>query len=393
MTQPVTADGLRNRTASPGSVDPNVKIPRHVLEAGKRSEEIQRRVFGTAEPSVAENMVKAAGEPVPPGTTVPVPMEPGMPVPPQEPVTPPSNEPPAPPQAAAPAEPVDWEQRYKRLHGRHEADTKRNREAIAQLSERVEQLSRENGALAARGAAPAPAQVESLLSEQEIQDFGPELVDVMRRVAAEVAAPLNAELHTLRSGLGQVQQETGNSFVTRMNTEIGAAVPNWATLNKTPEFIAWSQLPDVFSGAIRKQLMQEAWNSGDAPRVVAFFRAFLAEEAATNPQGGNPQPRPAPRTVVTSEPTLIPPAQPAPALDLSTLAAPGRAHSAGGQPAEKPVYTSADITRFYTEVASGKWRGREAQRAAIDADIAQAQHEGRIIQDQRNVLPRDQYAR
>jgi hypothetical protein len=58
-------------------------------------------------------------------------------------------------------------------------------------------------------------------------------------------------------------------------------------------------------------------------------------------------------------------------------------------PADKPMYTAQDISRFYTECAAGKWRTREADRAAIDADIIAAQHEGRIIPDQRTVRPMD----
>jgi hypothetical protein len=174
-----------------------------------------------------------------------------------------------------------------------------------------------------------------------------------------------------------------------MNSTIAAAVPEWVELNKDPRFVEWSQLPDIFSGAIRKTLMQEAWNSGDSSRVIAFFQAFLAEEAALHPPGGNGQVRPAPRTVVGDQ-SILPPSAPAsPTLDLATLAAPGRAHSAGGTPAEKPVYTTAEITKFYTDVASGKWRGREQQQAAIDADIILAQRENRIIFNQRTQLPMD----
>jgi hypothetical protein len=58
-------------------------------------------------------------------------------------------------------------------------------------------------------------------------------------------------------------------------------------------------------------------------------------------------------------------------------------------PAEKPIYTTQDITRFYTEVAAGKWRGRDEERARIDADISRAQHEGRIILQQPRYVPPD----
>jgi hypothetical protein len=211
-------------------------------------------------------------------------------------------------------------------------------------------------------------------------------------VVAETAGPLNEEIHRLRAQMGHVQQETGNAFLNRMNTSLESMVPRWAELNKDPRFIQWSQLPDIFSGAIRKSLMQEAWNSGDPPRVAAFFQAFLAEDAATNPQDGGRQSTPPPSRMVVSD-TPMNPGTPGAPLDLASFAAPGRAHSVGGTPAEKPVYTSADISRFYEDVKLGRWRGREQQQRAVDQDIMQAQREGRIITDPRTQLPRDPYMR
>jgi len=278
------------------------------------------------------------------------------------------------------------------LQGRENAELRRARDAITQLSNRLESLERENNSLKA-GPQPQPnGAAAATLTDEEIQDYGPEFVDVMRRVAAETAAPLNEEIHRLRAQMGHVQQETGNAFLNRMNTTLEGLIPRWADLNKDARFIEWSQLPDIFSGAIRKTLMQEAWNSGDPHRVAAFFQAFLAEEAATNPQGQGRQQLPPPSRMVVSD-TPMNPGTPGATLDLASLAAPGRAHSAGATPAEKPVYTAADITRFYDDVKMGRWRGREQQQRAVDQDIMMAQREGRIISDQRTMLPRDPYMR
>jgi hypothetical protein len=47
-------------------------------------------------------------------------------------------------------------------------------------------------------------------------------------------------------------------------------------------------------------------------------------------------------------------------------------------PPDKPVYTTAWIAKFMADKRSGKYRGREADADAIERDIFQAQHEGRI---------------
>jgi len=382
MAQPTTSAEIRNKQVPQGMVDPNVKIPKQILDAGKRSEAIQHAIAGTAEPSVAAQLEddgkdKSPADQAPPQQEPPEQQAPAQ----QEPTQQPETE-------------DTWQQKFRSLAGRTESEARRALEAITQLSNRLEQVEREN-ALLKNTAQPAPnghANVPSSLTEEEINDYGPELVDIMRRVASETAAPLNEEIGRLRSQMGHVQQETGNAFLNRMNSTIGAAIPNWNDLNRDPRFIEWSQLPDVFSNAIRKQLMQDAWNSGDPHRVIAFFRAYLAEEAATNPQGQSAQRSPPPSGMVVSD-TPINPLTPGAPLDLASLAAPGRAHSAGGQPAEKPVYTAAEITRFYTDVAAGRWRGREQQQQAIDQDIILAQREGRILSDNRTQLPRDPYMR
>lgn len=398
MALPTTAAEMRNKPLPQGAVDPNVKIPRAVREAGKRSEDIQRQITGQAEPSV----VAEPTETTPPsnGTGTPEVTPPGNPPTTEDQPAPPPQVEPIPPPAPQQSQPEtqdDWERKFKSLQGRLDQDAKRQRDVLNQLSQRVEDLSRENDFLKGnlQREKDRPANGHAPLSEEEINDYGPEFVDVMRRVVADATGPLQEEIYNLRNQLGHVQQETGNAFLSRMNSTLNNMVPDWAELNKDQRFISWSQLPDVFSGAIRKQLMQDAWNSGDAPRVAAFFQAYLAEEAATTPQRVTEQRQVPPSRMVVSDTPISPVSPPTPGtpFDLSILAAPGRAHSAGGTPAEKPVYTSADITRFYTDVKLGRWRGREREQAAIDQDIMMAQREGRIIPDPRSLPPKDPFAR
>jgi len=117
-------------------------------------------------------------------------------------------------------------------------------------------------------------------------------------------------------------------------------------------------------------MLNTAFKAADAPRVVAFFRGFLAEEAATGhaPAPANVQPPPAPRT---------------PAVDLAALAAPGRAQPATGNqlpgtPPAKPVYTHAQIAAFYDAVRRGHYEGRNDERQALEADLIAAGREGRV---------------
>jgi hypothetical protein len=376
MAQPTTSAELRSKEAAP-PVDTNVKVPKAVVDAGLRAEAIQRAALGEAEPSVVAPPPNGEAQP---NGAEPPPVQPVMPQPvaPHTPV----------PQTSSEQQPPDWEDRFKAMKGRYDKLVS----DFGAMGEQISHLQTENAALRQNGPPMAPPDMNqpvNLLTQQEIDEYGPEFIDVVRRAAAEIAAPLQDEVRHLRGQLGTVQAETGNAFLTRMNATISGMIPNWQDLNRDPRFIQWVSLPDVYSGVIRQELMQQAWNSGDAGRVSAFFRAFIAEEVAVDPQAGTTRAN-------GGFPSSLSPAPAAGTqqavplqtrLSLDTLVAPGKAHSASQQPADKPVYTAQDITRFYTDVAAGKWRTREADRAAIDADIIAAQHEGRIISDQRTVQP------
>ena len=65
-------------------------------------------------------------------------------------------------------------------------------------------------------------------------------------------------------------------------------------------------------------------------------------------------------------------------MTLAQLAAPGRARAAPTAPQGKPVWTAAGISQFYMDVANGKFRGRDQERIATEADLMSAQREGRI---------------
>jgi hypothetical protein len=225
-----------------------------------------------------------------------------------------------------------------------------------------------------------------LVTAKEVEDYGADLFDVIKRAAQEAVMPL---LTPLATSMGQVQarvetteKETSRQFLQRMHGNMDNAVPGWNELNKDANFIAWTKRNDIYSGLNRQEMLQRAWYAGDSNRVAAFFQGFLAEEAATDPAaaearqqamgaayGGHPQPN------GSAAPTAQ---QPAPRVTLESLAAPGRARAAAMPPAGKPVWTAAGISQFYMDIAAGKFRGRDAERIATEADLMAAQREGRI---------------
>lgn len=278
----------------------------------------------------------------------------------------------------------NWENRFKALKGRYDADARRNRETQEEYDRRIAEMGTQLNQ-ATRQPLPGEGPPPVLVTAKEIEDYGADLIDVIKRAAVESVMPL---LKPLATNLGQVQHriettesEASKQFLTRMHGSMDAQVPGWQDINKDEKFIAWTKRPDVYSGLNRQEMLQKAWYAGDSNRVAAFFQGFLAEEAATDPAsfqarqqawqsaGGHaPQPGPA-----------SPAPAPAPRVTLESLAAPGRARAATTPvPAGKPVWTAEGISAFYQDVARGVFRGRDAERAATEADLMAAQREGRI---------------
>jgi hypothetical protein len=330
----------------------------------------------------AVNAALAAGEPMADGA-----IDEHAQLGPGEPAAAPGQQPPQPgqPQPSSgepPAEEMTWEQRARSAMGR--LDTALN--ANQQLSNRVGDLEQQIAMLRMNGstqpAQPAtPPPPPALIQPQERNDYGDEFFDVVGRRAKEVYAPefdvLSARLKRLeegQQGIGQVIQQTQRRT---MYDVLYEDVPEWKEINHHPAFHQWLSFPDPYSGLQRHQLLQDAFSRQDADRVVAFFQGFLAEASGppTNSSG-----------IGTSAPPLVNPGSNAPGNGngsgrptLEDFAAPGRARSAPQElPPDKPVYTQAQIAKFGDEKRRGLWRGREAEVEAIERDIFQAQHEGRI---------------
>lgn len=211
--------------------------------------------------------------------------------------------------------------------------------------------------------------VQKFVTAEDVQTYGPELIDVVQRAAREALQP---DLAQVAQQTQQTNQRVMQSAQAQMYLDLDRAAPTWREINVNPRFKAWCRLPDVYSGVVRGQLMKDAFQAANAPRVASFFQGFLAEEQAT---GQVPAPGAEPQAQAAQAPRIA-------AVPLENLTAPGRAKPAGGdQPrsaADKPVYSRAQVAAFYANVRAGRYIGRETEKAADEALIFAAQADGRI---------------
>lgn len=326
-------------------------VPRRVREAALRAEELLAREHAAAagdQPAgddLDQGPPPNGSEPAPPAEIAPPP--------------PPAYVPPTP-------QPDLWEHRYQTLQGKYNAET---RALQRQLDEIRAELDK------ARTAPPAATVAASSIPDNDISEFGEDLVAAARRWArAEVDADftkMRGELTRVQQTLAEVQgtavgtrnEYIQNQVMTALNNDRQLG-PVWQQINVSAPFVDWLARVDPFSGIERHSLLTAAYEAGDFERTSEFFRAYLREHTAVT------QPAPAP--------VHTPPG--ADGTTLADLAAPGRSTGpttvATGAPAAR-IWTDQSIRTFYAHVREGRYQGREAQQRQLEADIASAAGEGR----------------
>jgi hypothetical protein len=124
----------------------------------------------------------------------------------------------------------------------------------------------------------------SYLTQSDLANFGPELLDVAQRAAQHAVGP---ELQQLRDENRDLQEQLSSAAKLALDRELDAAVPNWREINVSEQFHRWLSMPEPYSGIIRDRLLKDATAAVDPRRVIRFFQGFL-REAGQPVQPGQP---------------------------------------------------------------------------------------------------------
>jgi hypothetical protein len=175
-----------------------------------------------------------------------------------------------------------------------------------------------------------------VLTQQDVEDYGSDFLDLTRRAAHDALAPEIQRLHAENQHLRAMAARSQNNEIQRT---LDQSVNGWRDTYADPRFSQWLQLPDDYSGAARSQLLRDAVNKGDTARVAAIYRGFQQEVGQRAPAYQRTQSR-----------------QPA----------------TGGP----RVYSRDEIKRLYEQRRLG--RISDANWARQEADIIAAGREGRV---------------
>lgn len=300
---------------------------------------------------------------------------------------------------SAPTSESDLAERLRRAEaeastwrGRHNAETKRLADEIAELRQQLDAASAKR---AKDGLAEVLGEVKGATPE-EVENYGEAMLDVAARyVMPRVREMVERAVMGLRAEITeQLQPVTGRVDHVAMTVEEQAKArflsgldehcPTWRTLDTDAGFNGWLDQPDPMFGVARREGLDRATQNRDAARVAAFFNAYLNQRgggAGAVPGGGTnrpasagtgrPQGAPAPAGQDDGPPTLADLAAPGGGRRQSTAATDGGA----GQP---KVWTRQEISAFYAQVGRGDWAADPVRRDRVEREIARAQREGRV---------------
>ena len=215
----------------------------------------------------------------------------------------------------------------KALRGKYNAEvprlTQQLRDAQKQLEEaKVAQKKAESDAVKAND--ELSAKLESLRA-----DYGDDIVEVMQSIAEktqDTKQPI----------------EAGEDAVDRFWRNLRRRVPDFDEVNTNSEFLTWLQGASS-SGLTYQQVLNEAGNDLDYEVCADIFAQFKAEKAKNK------------------------------APTAQDFAAPPRGQQSR-EHSQKKQYTPQDWITLQDDIRKGKYRGREAEAAALEKEIHAAIH-------------------
>jgi hypothetical protein len=265
------------------------------------------------------------------------------------------------PEVTPPEEDATWERRYKTLDGKYKAEVPRLAAEVRELTRQLADQRTLIASMEAKTKAP-PEAPQKLVTDEDVETFGSDLVGLIDRKAREVAAEmvgtemadLKAENATLREQLSGVTERQSSNDRRAFYTELGRLVPDYEAINLDEGFLNWLAAEDPLSGLTRQDYLNNAFASFDVHRTAALFDTYKQLTA--------------------------PPPEPQRNRDLERQVAPGTSKSTTRTPpaAATKVWSSAEIDQFYRDAAKGKFKGSEAEQVRIEAEIDAAVAEGRV---------------
>lgn len=272
----------------------------------------------------------------------------------------PTPAPESPPPAPSPAPTENWEARYRSFKGRVDAEMPALQAREKVLTAQVERLTEQVLALTK---ATATAPEKAAVDPRDAQQFGEDMVEMVQRHARQayetiktdltsIAGKLEGRIAALEERVVGVTKKTEQTLEDTFYAALDNQVSDWKAVNESQQWLQWLGEIDPVYGLPRQAALDVAFQRQDSARVVNIFKQYKAATAK----------------------------KPTPSLESQVAPSAG----GGGQPstaaaAPKPMLNQKFVNTFYTDVAKGRYVGRESEQERIENEINLAAREGRIV--------------
>lgn len=313
-------------------------LPKAVQRQLEQAEAVQAQIAQAETPDVVTDAAQLAPPPPPPAAA-PTPVEPPPPV--------------------APEDKTDWKNKALTLEGMLRSQVPELKTRNTVLEGQLAQLQAELVSLKSAKTAEPPA--KPTVDPKDIEQFGSDMMDMVQRYVTNTVTAMEAKLsgvatleqrvRALEGSVQRVGERTDESLEAQFWTLLRNLVPDLDEVNSSEGWLAWLSQTDKLTGMQRQAALDAARKALNAERVAAIFDLYKQ--------------------------SLPPKAKAA----LASQVSPGTG-GAGAAPvasAKPQLISEKFIHEFYRDQQRGKYVGREAEAAQIEAAIHQAAAEGRVV--------------
>lgn len=255
-----------------------------------------------------------------------------------------------------PAQDDQWQQRYKTLQSKFDREVPA---LHAQLREQSQQMQNLLAELQKQKESPkADTSSGGEVTPKDEEDFGSDLVDMVRRCAREIvrreAIPLIDGLRKeLQGMLAPVAERVERSASDRFWDTVKTFVPDWDAIDNNPDWWEFLNTTPEFAEDSYRELATKAIAKGDATKIANLVKLWRGHAA--------PQP-------------VVTPATPKP--DLQRQVTPSTSRASAPVPQTGKIWTKAEYEAAMDVRNISRVGAAEADR--LVAEATQAVAEGRV---------------
>lgn len=263
----------------------------------------------------------------------------------------------------------DWEQKYRTLLGKYNAEVPRLTGDVEFLKGQMEAMSlskaseksQSDESQSEKTSEEPVSDFKKYLTESELEEYDDSILEFQSRLVRGVLEGLlPGLLESYTSDLQALQESVGVQQSRSFWDHVEQEYPGAQEINESdPEWVDFLSETDPLTGVSYRDIGAQAVSRGRVDSLVQLLDLFRPRQEAEESDD---------QVAVPVSRKSGPPVKPA------------RNHGERVELKEqaKRVFSAKEIQKFFTDVSTGKYRGRDAKREALETEIEEAVAEGRV---------------